>query len=48
MAFNWKKMREDFEGNIINLSPDAVYDMYDGPSPDDEMWVDICQNEKLS
>ena len=48
MAFNWKKMREDFEGNIKNLSPDAVYDMYDGPSPDDEMWVDICQNEKLS
>lgn len=48
MAFNWKKMREDFEGNVINLSPDAVYAMYDGPSPDDEMWEDICQNEKLS
>ena len=48
MAFNWKKMREDFEGSVINLSPDAVYAMYDGPSPDDEMWEDICQNEKLS
>lgn len=48
MAFNWKKMREDFEGNVINLSPDAVYAMYDGPSPDDEMWEDICQSEKLS
>lgn len=48
MAVNWKKMREDFEGNVINLSPDAVYAMYDGPSPDDEMWEDICQNEKLS
>lgn len=48
MAFNWKKMREDFEGKVINLSPDAVYAMYDGPSPDDEMWEDICQNEKLS
>ena len=52
MAFNWKKMREDFEdmslGDVQGLSPEAIYDKYDGPSPDDDMWLDICESEYLS
>ena len=52
MAFNWKKMREDFENmsldDVRGLSPEAIYNEYDGPSPDDDMWVDICESEYLS
>ena len=52
MAFNWKKMREDFENMSIDdvrgLSPEAIYNEYDGSSPDDDMWVDICESEYLS
>ena len=52
MAFNWKKMREDFENmsldDVRGLSPEAIYNEYDGPSPYDDMWVDICESEYLS
>ena len=45
-------MREDFENmsldDVRGLSPEAIYNEYDGPSPDDDMWVDICESEYLS
>ncbi|MGM9540309.1 hypothetical protein [Anaerovibrio sp.] len=51
MAFNWKKMREDFEdmslADVKGLSPETIYDEYDGPSPEDDMWLDICESEYL-
>ena len=51
MAFNWKKMREDFQdmslADVKGLSPEMIYDEYDGPSPEDDMWLDICESEYL-
>lgn len=51
MAFNWKKMREDFQDmslvDVKGLSPEMIYDEYDGPSPEDDMWLDICESEYL-
>lgn len=50
MSFNWIKLREDFlqQGDLPDLTKQEFYDMYDGPSPDDEMWEEICHDEELS
>lgn len=50
MSFNWTKLSDDFirQGDLPELTKDEFYKAYDGPSPDDEMWKEICHNEKLS
>lgn len=50
MSFNWTKLSDDFiqQGDLPDLTKDEFYKAYDGPSPDDEMWKEICHEEKLS